>query len=61
MQNGLEHSFRSRRHALGRVQNEGRWCGIPQFVELTFQKRNGKRRLRLRIWLFAVTLEFPSS
>jgi hypothetical protein len=34
---------------------------MPRFVKFETQKRNGKRRFRLRIWKFAVTVEYPSS
>jgi hypothetical protein len=34
---------------------------MPQFVKIELQKRNGKRRFRLRVWKIALTLEFPSS
>jgi len=33
----------------------------PPLVKVELTKRNGKRRLRVRFWKFAIVLEYPSS
>ena len=44
------------------LTNEGEnYVKSPPLVKVELSKRNGKRRFRVRIWKFAIVIEYPSS